>query len=101
VSSEIATTIPERAARRRTRVARRQLKALAVQLLGPLTMLTGLVWAVAQPYRIVFLDRDGKGAYDYLAQPPLLVVLVGLLFAIVIAPGLVEDLEKEEHGSAG
>lgn len=100
MSSEIATSIPERVARRRARVTRRQLKALAVQLLGPLTMLTGLVWAVAQPHRIVFLDRDGKGAYDYLAQPPLLVVLVGLVFAVMIAPGLVEDLEKEQHGPA-
>ena len=41
-------------------------------------MLGGLVWAVAQPYRIVFLDPDGKGLYDYLVQPPLLVALVGL-----------------------
>jgi hypothetical protein len=100
LSSEIATTIPERAARLRARATRRQLKALAVQLLGPATMLAGLVWAVAQPYRIVFLHRDGKDAYDYLAQPPVLVVLVGLAFAILIAPGLVEDLEKDERGPA-
>lgn len=100
MSSEIATSIPKRAARFRARTTRRQLKALAVQLLGPMTMLAGLVWAVAQPYRIVFLDRDGKDVYDYLVQPPLLVVLVGLTFAILIAPGLVEDLEKEERGSA-
>lgn len=98
MSSEFVTSIPERVARHRARVTRRHLKALAVQLLGPLTMLTGLVWAVAQPYRIVFLDRDAKGAYDYLVQPPLLVVLVGLFFAILIAPGLVEDLEKEQRG---
>lgn len=100
MSSEIVTSIPKRAARFRARATRRQLRALAVQLLGPVTMLSGLVWAVAQPYRIVFLDRDGKDAYDYLVQPPLLVVLVGLVFAILIAPGLVEDLEKEEHGPA-
>lgn len=98
MSSEIATSIPERAARLRSRVSRRQLKALAVQLLGPVTILSGLVWAVAQPYRIVFLHRDGKEAYDYLVQPPLLVVLVGVVFAVLIAPGLVEDLEKEERG---
>jgi hypothetical protein len=42
---------------------------------------------------------DGKGFYDYVAQPPLLVVLVGLAFLLLIAPGLVEDLEREEHGS--
>jgi len=99
VSSEIATSIPERAARRRASATRRQLRALAVQLLGPVTMLAGFVWAVAQPYRIAFLHPDGKGAYDYLAQPPLLVVVVGLVFLLLVAPGLVDDLEKEEHGS--
>jgi hypothetical protein len=97
VGSEIATSIPERSARR-SPIARRHARALAVQLLGPLTMLAGLAWAVAQPYRITFLYSDGKGVYDYLVQPPLLVLLVGGLFALVIAPGLVEDLESEDDG---
>ncbi|HWQ23341.1 MAG TPA: hypothetical protein VNK94_04475 [Gaiellaceae bacterium] len=99
MSSEIATTISERAARRRSPATRRQLRGLAVQLLGPLTMLAGVVWAAVQPYRVAFLYPEGKGAYDYLVQPPLLVVLVGLVFALAIAPGLVEDLEGGEHGS--
>ncbi|HEU5206874.1 MAG TPA: hypothetical protein VFT94_04605 [Gaiellaceae bacterium] len=82
--------------------ARRPWRALVVQLLGPLTVLGGVVWAVWQPYRIVLLDRAGQGIYDYLFQPPLLVVLVGLAFTFVIAPGLVEDLEVEEQrGPAG
>jgi hypothetical protein len=99
VGSEIATRVPKRATRARWRTARRQ--ALAVLLLGPLTILAGLAWALAQPYRIVFFDRVGKGAYDYLVQPPLLVVLVGFVFALLIAPGLVEDLEGEgRDGSA-
>jgi hypothetical protein len=71
-----------------------------VQLLGPLTILGGFVWAVVQPYRIAFLYPDGKGFYDYIAQPPLLVVLVGVAFLFLIAPGLVEDLEREGHGPA-
>jgi hypothetical protein len=94
VSSEIATSVPERVVRFRSRTRR---QVFAVQALGPLTILSGLAWAFAQPYRIVFLDREGKGAYDYLFQPPLLVVLVGLAFALLIAPGLVEDLEEEER----
>jgi hypothetical protein len=69
-----------------------------VLLLGPATMIGGLVWAIAQPYRIVFLYRDGKGLYDYLVQPPLLVVLVGILYMVLIAPGLAEDLEREGDG---
>jgi hypothetical protein len=94
VSSEIATSIPRE--QRRQRVARRPSRTLAVQLIGPLTVVAGLVWAVAQPYRIVFLDRAGQGLYDYLFQPPLLVVAVGLVFMFVVAPGLVEDLESVE-----
>jgi hypothetical protein len=80
---------------------RRQRPAVGVQLLGPLTILAGVVWAVAQPWRIAFLYPDGKGFYDYVAQPPLLVVLVGLLFIFFVAPGLIEDLERERHGSEG
>ena len=95
MSSEIATSIPREDARQR--VARRPWRALAIQLLGPLTMVVGLVWAVAQPYRIVLLDRAGQGVYDYLFQPPPLVVLVGLVFTLGIAPGLVEDLDAEEQ----
>jgi hypothetical protein len=104
VSSEFATRIPERVARLRQPTARRPLRVLALQLLGPLTVLGGLVWAIAQPYRIAFLHPDGKGVYEYVAQPPLLVVLVGLLYATLIAPGLVSDLEKQgqrEDGPTG
>lgn len=79
-------------------VRNRQRRVLAVLLLGPATMIGGLVWAIAQPYRIVFLYRDGKGFYDYLVQPPLLVVLVGILYMVLIAPGLAEDLEREGDG---
>lgn len=72
-----------------------------MQLLGPLTVVGGLVWAVAQPYRIVLLDREGSGLYDYLFQGPLLAIAVGLVYTFAIAPGLVEDLEQTERdGSA-
>lgn len=97
MSSEIATNVLERAIGRAH--ATRPARAVAVQLLGPLTMLAGVVWAIAQPYR-VFLHPEGKGAYDYVFQAPVLVVAVGLLFSVVIAPGLVSDLEREEDGSA-
>jgi hypothetical protein len=93
VSSDVATSIP----RERARQARRPWRPLAIQLLGPLTILGGLVWAVAQPYRIVLLDRDGRGLYDYLFQAPLLAIAVGMLFTLAIAPGLVEDLEAAER----
>lgn len=97
MSSEYAGDIRDRSTRS---FGGPQARALAVQLLGPLTMLGGGIWALAQPHRIVFLDPEGKGAYDYLVQPPLLVVAVGLLFALLIAPGLADDLERAEGGEA-
>jgi hypothetical protein len=100
VSSDYATSIPREEAQEPA--ARRSWRALAIQLLGPLTIVGGVVWAVAQPYRIVLLDRAGQGIYDYLFQAPLLVVLVGLAFTFCIAPGLVDDLEAEElRGTEG
>lgn len=96
LSTEIATTVRE-GERRGSRYRRGELRRiLAVQLLGPLTMLAGLVWAVAQPYRIAFLHPEGRGLYDFVVQPPLLVFLVGIVYAVAIAPGLVDDLEREE-----
>jgi hypothetical protein len=85
--------------------SRRPIRVIAVDALGPLTILAGIVWAFAQPYRIVFLRDADKGLWDYLGQPPLLVVLVGLLFAVFVAPGLVEDMaeagqEEEGDGAA-
>jgi hypothetical protein len=94
VSSDIATSIRRDDARRAA--GRRPTRVLAIQLLGPLTILGGIVWAIAQPYRIVLLDRVGQGLYDYLFQPPLLVIAVGMLFTFAIAPGLVEDFEAAE-----
>jgi hypothetical protein len=78
----------------RERVERRSGRALVIESLGPLTILGGIVWAIFQPYRIVFFDRAGKGFYDYLVQPPLLVIGVGLLFSLAIAPGLIDDLRS-------
>ena len=99
MSSDVATSIPREDVGYRS--GRRPWRALAVQLLGPLTIVGGLVWAVAQPYRIVLLDHDGRGPYDYLFQAPLLPIVVGLVFTFAIAPGLVEDLgEAERDGSA-
>ena len=94
MNSDVATSIPGKHAQQATR---RPWRPLAVQLLGPLTILGGIVWAVAQPYRIVLLDRDGRGLYDYLFQAPLLAICVGLVFTLMIAPGLVEDLESTER----
>ena len=92
MSSEIVGPL-DRAPERET-VEYRSLRALAIESLGPLTILGGVLWTIFQPYRIVFFDRAGKGFYDYLVQAPLLVIGVGLLFALAIAPGLIDDLRS-------
>jgi hypothetical protein len=88
-SSELAGELE----RSRGRTEQRSWRGLAIEALGLLTALAGLVWAVAQPYRITLLHPRGEGFWNLAVQPPLLVIAVGLLFAFLIAPGIVEDVE--------
>jgi hypothetical protein len=67
-----------------------------VSALGPLTALAGLIWAIVQPYRVTLLHPRGEGFWWLLVEPPLLVVAAGVAFALLVAPGLIEDLEAEE-----
>ena len=96
--NELVTSRAKAAVRSRT--SRRGFRILAVEALGPLTVLGGIVWAFAQPYRVTFFYPEGKGFWDWAVQPPLLVVLVGLVFALVVAPGIVDDLESPEREDA-
>jgi len=88
MDSEFVGTLEER-------TARRSLRLVVIDAIGPLTILGGMIWAIAQPYRLAILHPHGKGFYDWVAQPPLLVAIVGFFFAVVIAPGIVEDLRGE------
>jgi hypothetical protein len=65
----------------------------AVATIGPLTLLGGIVWALAQPYRVTLLHPQGQGFWWLFVEPPLLVMAVGLLFHFVVLPGLLEDAE--------
>jgi hypothetical protein len=47
-----------------------------------------------QPYRLTLLHPHGQGVWWLLAQPPLYVVGVGLLFRLLLAPGIVEDIQE-------
>jgi hypothetical protein len=98
--SEIGGGLSGRAARLRGAAARRELRVLAVQLLGPLTVLAGVVWAVAQPYRVSLAHTAERSVYHVLVQGPLLVILVGLVYAVVVAPGLVRDLRERERDAS-
>lgn len=72
----------------------RPLRARVVLALGPLTMAAGAAWALAQPYRITLLHPFGQGFWWLFSEPPLYVVLFGLLFRLVVVPPLLEDLER-------
>jgi hypothetical protein len=64
--------------------------------LGPATSLGGIVWALVQPERITLLHLHGQGFWWLVSEPPLWVVLAGLLFARLVAPGVIADLEDAE-----
>jgi hypothetical protein len=73
-------------------------RALVISSLGPLTSLGGFVWAIAQPYRITLLDPHHQSFWWLVAEPPLLVMIVGLVFARVVARPLIADLEAYRPG---
>jgi membrane protein YdbS with pleckstrin-like domain len=91
MESHVATHAP----RVRTR---RSARAVAVWSLGPVTVVAGMVWAIFQPYRLTLLDPGGEGFWWLAVQPPLLVMLVGVLFHLLVAPPLVRDLEEAHAG---
>jgi hypothetical protein len=71
---------------------RRLRRSYAVSALGPVTTLAGIVWAFVQPYRITLLDPVGQSFWSLAVEAPLLVMLVGVLFHFVVAPGLLADM---------
>jgi hypothetical protein len=87
----------ELAGQLKARTAHRTARARAVSTLGPLTFAAGLAWAFVQPYRITLLHPHGQGFWWLFVEPPLWVMLVGVLFALGVAPGLLEDLAAAEE----
>ena len=78
------------------RRAVRTWRARIVWSLGPTTALAGIVWALVQPYRITLLHPHGKGFWWLLSEPPIWVFLAGVVFSLLVARGLLEDLEDAE-----
>jgi hypothetical protein len=79
----------------------RSVRLLVIKSLGPLTVAAGVVWAFLQPERITLLHPRGQGFWWLVVEPPLLVVLAGLAFALLVVPGLVEDLEEGTDAASG
>jgi hypothetical protein len=69
-------------------------RPLMVSLLGPLTAFTGVLWAIVQPYRVTLLHPHGQPFWWLAVEPPLLVVVAGLAFHLLIARPLVRELEE-------
>jgi hypothetical protein len=89
MSTQVATEIPGVAVRRSARVR-------VIATLGPLTATAGAVWAILQPWRLTLLHPHGQGFWWLFAEPPLFVVLAAAVFHVLVAPGLVRDLEESE-----
>jgi hypothetical protein len=62
--------------------------------LGPAAALAGLVWAIVQPYRVTLLHPHDQGFWWLFVEPPLLVVLAGVLFHVLVARRVIEDLQE-------
>ncbi len=75
------------------RQATRSLRARAVLALGPATVLAGLAWAVIQPYRLTLLHPHEQGFWWLVSEPPLYVVVAGIVFRLVVAPALARDVD--------
>jgi hypothetical protein len=81
--------------------SRRSFRHAAIHLIGPATMLAGVIWAFVQPYRLTILHPYGQGFWWLVSEPPLYVILVGVGFAFFVAPSLLEDLDEAEDAAAG
>lgn len=82
--------------REQTAAAAWSIRAHIVLAMGPVTAIAGIAWALLQPWRLTLLHPYGQGFWWLLAEPPLYVVLVGVLFRLLIAPGLAEDIEEAD-----
>ena len=89
MNTQIATAAP-------ARLVGRSPRAVLLSVLGPLTVVAGIVWALLQPYRLTLLHPHGEGFWWLAIEPPLLVIAAGLVFGLAVARPLIADLEKAD-----
>lgn len=58
-----------------------------------------MIWAILQPYRVTLFHPAGQSFWWFVAEPPLLVIAVGVLFSVLVARPLVADLEARDAAS--
>jgi hypothetical protein len=90
METSLVHEIPADAARRSPPRAR------AVSLIGPITVASGVIWGILQPYRLTILHPRGQGFWWLLIEPPLLVATAGIVFMLVVAKPLLADLERHD-----
>ena len=90
MSTPAARTYPVSDARRITR------RIQAVSFIGPATSAAGGIWAILQPYRVTLFHPRGQGFWWLVAEPPVIVIVVGLLFSALVARPLISDLEARD-----
>lgn len=71
-------------------------RARTVALLGPLTVVGGIIWAIVQPSRLTLLHPYHQGFWWLVIEAPLLVVFAGIAFAVFVARPLVAELEGDD-----
>lgn len=76
----------------RTRAAGTDARSIALLSIGPLTVVAAGIWTAVQPYRLTLLDPGAFGIWDHIAEPPLLVAAVGVLYHFLVARPLVNEL---------
>jgi uncharacterized membrane protein len=84
----------------RVRTRTTTLRARLILSIGPLTALGGALWAVLQPDRITLLHPLANSFWWLFVEPPIYVVLVGVLFHMFVARALKEDLEEDSDAAA-
>jgi hypothetical protein len=89
VETQLATPISDA-------VGYRSPRARAIGLIGPLTVLAGILWAIVQPWRLTLLHPHHQGFWWLAVEPPLLVAGAGIFFALCIARPLLADMEEHD-----
>ena len=84
---------------RATRTRRHDRRIQVLSFVGPATSAAGVIWAILQPYRVTLFNPDGQSFWWLVAEPPLLVVAVGVLYSILVARPLIADLEARDAAS--
>jgi hypothetical protein len=90
METSFVRTYPAAHTRRYHRVAQ------AVSFVGSAIAAAGLIWAILQPWRLTLLHPRRESFWWLAVEPPLLVILVGLLFTLIVARPLLADLEAHD-----